>query len=144
MPTRSEPTPIAACSPCDGSVDLDGRDYYWNVSASVGHATSVDHHYDEIVGNFQNAIDAETNGSGQIVCAINNPVVTDAACVPINPFTASLAVDGSVKAIQSYVSGLYGQSQTDTEQDYLATVGGPLASLPGGDLQSNRDIRASH
>jgi outer membrane receptor protein involved in Fe transport len=120
----------------EGSVNFDGRDYYWNVSASVGHATSTDHHYDENVGNFQNAVDATTNGSGQIVCAINNPVVTDAACVPINPFVENLP-SGSVRAIQSYVAGLYGQTNTNTEQDYLATIGGPVATLPAGDVQSN-------
>ena len=120
----------------EGSVDFYGRDYYWNVSASVGHSRSTDHHYDEIVGNFQNAIDAVENGSGQIVCAINNPVVTNAACTPINPFTEYLP-SGSVKAIQSYVAGLYGQTNTDTEQDYLATISGPVASLPAGDVQSD-------
>ena len=120
----------------EGSLDVYGRDYYWNLSASVGHATSMDHHYDEIVSHFENAINAVTNGSSQIVCAINNPAVTDAACVPINPFTEYLPA-GSVKQIQSYVAGLYGQTNTNTEQDYLATIGGPVATLPAGDVQSN-------
>jgi outer membrane receptor protein involved in Fe transport len=118
----------------DGTFTFNGFDYYWDASGSVGHSESTDHHYDEIVSNFNNAVDAVTNGSGDIVCAINNPVVTDAACTPINPFTRLLPTS-SLSAIRSYATGLYGQSQSDTEQDYLATLGGPLATLPAGDLQ---------
>jgi len=120
----------------DGSLDLYGRDYYWSLSASVGHSDSTDHHYDEIVSHFRNATNPVLNGSGQIVCAINNPTVTDAACVPFNPFMEFLPAS-SAAAVQSYVAGLYGQTNADTQQDYLATIGGPVASLPGGDMQTN-------
>lgn len=120
----------------DGTFTLAGRDYHWSATGSIGHSSSSNTSYNEIVGNFDNAVDAVTNGSGQIVCAINNPVVTNAACVPINPFTASLPAS-SLKAIQNYVAGVFGQTQTNTEQDYLATVDGPLAPLPGGDLSGS-------
>ena len=118
----------------DGTFHWGSREYYWDVSGSVGHSDSTDHHYDEIVSHFNNAVDAVENGSGQIVCAINDAAVTDAACTPFNPFTRLLPT-ANAAAVRSYVAGIFGQSQEDTEQDYLATLGGPLATLPGGDLQ---------
>ena len=118
----------------DGSLHLGVRDYYWSLSASIGHSESTDHHYDEVVSRFNNAVDTTTNGAGEIVCAINAVTVTDPACTPLNPFTEFLP-SATAGQVRSYVSGIFGQKQFNTQQDYLATFGGPLATLPGGDLQ---------
>lgn len=118
----------------DGSFHFSGNEYYWEISGSLGHSESTDHHYDEIVSHFENAVDAVTNGSGDIVCRVNQVSVTDANCTPINPFVRVLS-GSNLTAIRNYATGLYGQSQSDTEQDFLANIGGPITALPGGDLQ---------
>ncbi|HVS77892.1 MAG TPA: TonB-dependent receptor [Steroidobacteraceae bacterium] len=112
----------------DGSFNLRGQDYYWELSAARGYTQNENSFYNVVSYRFNNAIDAVTNAAGQIVCGINNPTVTDPGCVPINPF-------GNVPlsaAAQAYVSGLFGVTQFDKEDDLLATLGGSLLELPAG------------
>jgi iron complex outermembrane recepter protein len=117
----------------DGSFSLRPGDYYWGLSASRGYSQNENSSYNVVSYRFNNAIDAVKNSSGQIVCAINNPTVTDPACVPLNPFgTQPLSA-----AAQAYVSGLFGLSQYLKEDDMLATFGGPVVALPADSLKFN-------
>jgi iron complex outermembrane receptor protein len=120
----------------EGTFGLDGHEYHWSATGSYGHSDSVNHYDNELQSNFNNSVNTVLNGSNQIVCAINNPVVTDPNCVPLNPFTTSIPTS-SLAAIQKYDTGIFGQTQKDTEQDYLATIDGPLTTLPGGDLSGS-------
>jgi iron complex outermembrane recepter protein len=115
----------------DGSLTLQPGDYYWEVSASRGYTQDENSQYNTVTYRFNNAIDPVRNAAGQIVCAINNPTVTDPACVPLDPFgTAPVS-----SAAQAYVSGLFGLTQYLKEDDVLATLGGPIVDLPAGELK---------
>jgi iron complex outermembrane recepter protein len=115
----------------DGAFTFNGRDYYWNVSASRGYTQNEDSSDNVVSYRFNNAIDAVRNPAGQIVCAINDPTVTDPACLPIDPFGNTPLSS----AQQAYVSGLFGLTQYEKEDDVLATLGGPLVDLPAGALK---------
>jgi len=117
----------------DGHFSLDTREYFWEVSASRGYTENAFDYYSVVVNRFNNAINSVRNSAGQIVCAINSPTVTDAACIPLNPF-GSQPISG---AAQDYVSGVFGQTQHEKEDDVLATFGGPIVTLPGGALKFN-------
>jgi iron complex outermembrane recepter protein len=117
----------------DGHFSLNAQDYFWEVSASRGYTQNDNQFYNVVVNRFNNAINTVRNSAGQIVCAINNPTVTDPGCVPLNPF-GSQPLTG---AAQNYVSGIFGQTQHETEDDILATFGGPIVTLPGGALKFN-------
>ncbi|MGH8320049.1 MAG: TonB-dependent receptor domain-containing protein [Steroidobacteraceae bacterium] len=117
----------------DGAFTLKDQDYYWDVSASRGYTQDEDSSENVVNYRFNNAIDSVKNSAGQIVCAINDPTVTDPACVPIDPFGNQLLSS----AAQAYVSGLYGLTQYEKEDNVLATLGGPLVDLPAGALKFN-------
>ena len=116
----------------DGTFNFVERDFDWNVSASRGHSQST-MNQDNVVLSLMttalNAVNIGTAASPNIVCAINSVSVTDPACKPINPFGSG----PYTTAQQNYVTGVFGQEQYDTEDDYLATLGGPIVKLPAGD-----------
>ena len=128
---KTDTESLRALFAIDGSFKLAPGDYYWQVSASHGYTQNENSSYNVLVNQFNNAINVVANGSGQPVCAINVPSVTDAACVPLNPFGNNPVS----AAAQAYVSGLFGLTQYEKEDDLLGTLGGPLAALPGGDLK---------
>jgi outer membrane receptor protein involved in Fe transport len=117
----------------DGHFSLNAEDYFWEVSASRGYTRNESQSYNVLVDHFNNAVNAVQNSAGQIVCAINRVTVTDPACIPLNPF-GSQPVSA---AAQNYVSGIFGQTQQEKEDDLLATFGGPVATLPGGAMKFN-------
>ncbi|MEA3181068.1 MAG: iron complex outerrane recepter protein [Gammaproteobacteria bacterium] len=115
----------------DGDFSWLNRDFDWSVSASRGHSHSTFNYDDVIVTNLNNALNAVNIGTAanpNIVCAINATTVVNPACQPINPFGS-----GPYSAAQqNYVTGVFGNEQVLTEDDYLATLGGPITSLPAG------------
>jgi iron complex outermembrane recepter protein len=117
----------------DGHFSVDSKEYFWEVSASRGYTENAFQYDNVVVNRFNNAINPALNGAGQIVCAINTPTVTDPACIPLNPFGSQPISP----AAQNYVSGLFGQTQHEKEDDILATFGGPIFTLPGGALKFN-------
>jgi outer membrane receptor protein involved in Fe transport len=124
----TDTTSLRALFSLDGTFTTKPGDYYWEVAASTGY-TQNENSFDNVVTyRFNNAINAVRNASGQIVCAINDPVVTDPACQPLNPF-GSTPLNG---AQQTYVSGTFGLTQYLKEDDVLATIGGPMFSVPAG------------
>jgi iron complex outermembrane receptor protein len=85
---------------------------------------------------FSNALNAVRNPAGQIVCAINADAITsndDAACVPINPFG-----NGNVSAAgRAYATAPTDVIYTNTQNDFLASLGGDIVTLPGGTSKFN-------
>jgi outer membrane receptor protein involved in Fe transport len=79
-------------------------------------------------------VSAVRNGAGQIVCAINADATTandDPACTPFDPF-------GNTQPSQQvidYVSTRLEDSVRNKQDDFLATIGGELITLPAGKLQ---------
>lgn len=131
----------------DGDFTVANRDFYWSVSASHGRVEGSLRAWDVINSRFNNAINATRNAAGEIVCAINADATAtndDPNCAPINPFG-----DGNVsQAARNYVSTLVGTDYVNKQTDLLATIGGSLFQLPGGEVKfsaayEHRDERAS-
>lgn len=99
---------------------------------------------------FLNSIDATRNAAGQIVCRVNETTVTDAACVPFNPFGSNAATN--MQAVRNYVnvSSLSGQKASqfvlsafmsgDLSQ-LFELPGGPISFAVGGEYREERASR---
>jgi len=86
------------------------------------------------ISRMRNAIDAVTNGSGQIVCRINADASTandDPACAPFNPFGRNRF---SPEAL-AYVTPHGFQTTAIRENVLAANVQGDLFTLPAGAVQ---------
>jgi outer membrane receptor protein involved in Fe transport len=118
----------------DGEFKLGGRNFYWSVSGSYGRVEGQVSSWGIVNARFNNAINAARNSAGQIVCAINadaSAANDDPACAPINPFGA-----GNVsQAARDYINAQIGQDYVNEQYDLLATLGGSLFRLPGGDVK---------
>jgi len=116
----------------DGDFSAADRDFYWSVSASYARVEGSIRSWDIWQSRFANAINSRLVG-GTAVCAINADTSTtndDPACAPINPFGVGNISD----AARNYVSALFGQDYENSQQDYLASLGGTLFALPGGNV----------
>jgi outer membrane receptor protein involved in Fe transport len=118
----------------DGEFNVGARQFYWSTSFSYGRTEASSRSWGVSNARFNNAINAVRNTAGTIVCAINNDAIAtndDTACAPINPFG-----DGNVSAAaRNYVGVLVGSDYVNEQYDALATLGGSLFTLPGGDLR---------
>lgn len=114
-------------------------DWNYEVSLNYGHMKSRQLERNDLHiftdgfadGPFLNAIDAVRNGAGQIVCRINQVIVTDPNCVPINV----LGVGAPSQAALNYVNRTSRVDSTASELDALAFVQGDSSqvfSFPGG------------
>jgi iron complex outermembrane receptor protein len=115
----------------DGDFNRFDRDFYYSLSYSYGQVNSKQQGWDINNAKFKNAINATTNAQGQIVCAINAVALTDPGCAPINPFGANTASVGAGR----YVSVPVGYSYENQQDDFLATLGGDIFSLPAGKMK---------
>lgn len=118
----------------DGDFDVGERNFYWSLSASHAETDGAQRGYAVWQTRFNNALQAVRNASGQIVCGINadaNPANDDPNCAPINPFG-----QGNVsQQARNYVNLLAGQDYLNTQDDYLATLGGDVLELPAGTVK---------
>ena len=118
----------------DGNFNFASRDFDWEVAVSRGHSESEYREDNIVVGRLNNALNAVnigTTANPNIVCAINATAVVDPACKPINPFGSG----PYTPAQQNYVSGMFGQDEYITHDDYLATLGAPIVALPAGEAR---------
>ncbi|MEJ0039717.1 MAG: TonB-dependent receptor [Gammaproteobacteria bacterium] len=86
------------------------------------------------ISRMRNAMDAVTNGAGQIVCRINADASTandDPACAPFNAFGRNRFSD----AAKAYVTPAGFQSTAIRENVVAANAQGDLFSLPAGAVQ---------
>jgi outer membrane receptor protein involved in Fe transport len=115
----------------DGDFDAMARNFYYSVSLSHAENDGQQRAWGVWNAHFTNAISAARNAQGQIVCSINAVTVVDPACAPINPFG-----QGNVTAAaQAYVDLRTGQDYLNKQDDFLATIGGDLFSLPAGKVK---------
>lgn len=134
LPTRENTTTtdtVRGVLALDGDFDLGERNFYWSVSASHAETDGESYGWGVNTARFNNAVNAVRNGSGAIVCGINADATTandDAACAPINPF----GVGNVTQEARLYVTAPIGQDYLNTQDDYLATLGGDLFELPAG------------
>lgn len=118
----------------EGDFSVGSKDFYWSASASHAQVDGRTRNWQVINARFNNAISAVRNSSGQIVCAVNADNIAandDPACAPINPFG-----DGNVSdEARRYISTTAGLNYRNRQTDFLATLGGSLLELPGGNLK---------
>lgn len=108
-----------------------GSRWKWDVSYQYGKTKFRQDAYNLFnLLNAPKAVDAVTNGAGEIVCRINQAAVTDPACAPINLFGEG-RFSPEAKA---YVTGR-GFQTTDNDQHHVAAnLSGSLIDLPAGAL----------
>lgn len=134
LPTRenvSTTNTARAVIALDGDFDFADRNFYWSLSATRAETDGESSGWGVNTTRFNNAINAVRNGAGAIVCGINADAITtndDAACAPINPF----GVGNVSQDARLYVAAPIGQRYLNTQDDYLATLGGELVELPAG------------
>ncbi len=114
----------------NGDFSLFARDFTWSASDAYAETDSKQEMGDEYVSHFNNAINAVTNASGQIVCAVNAVKVVDPGCQPINIF--GITPGQLQSAARNYISIPTGQWIHNSMNDFLATLGGDMVALPAG------------
>ncbi|HTG63826.1 MAG TPA: TonB-dependent receptor, partial [Sphingomicrobium sp.] len=125
----------------DGTFSVGDRKYDWELVANYGRSKVVGRSKQLVQQNFENAIDAVDEGvfnggapNGNIIC---RPGFTSASietgsstCSPINPFGS-----GNIsQAALDYILADADPSSINTQFVATASVNGPIATLPGGDL----------
>ncbi len=134
LPTREnnlQTDTVRALLALDGDFDVGERNFYWSVSASHAETDGELRGWGVWTSRFNNAVNAVRNSAGNIVCGINADASTandDPACAPLNPF----GVGNVSQEARLYVTTPIGQDYLNTQDDYLATLGGDLIALPGG------------
>jgi len=137
LPTREntyQTDTVRALLSLDGDFDVGDRNFYWSASFSHAETDGETRGYGVWTSRFNNAINAVRNSSGQIVCGVNADATTandDPACAPINPF----GVGNVSQEARLYATVPIGQDYLNTQDDFLATLGGDLFTLPAGKLK---------
>lgn len=134
LPTReifNTTETVRAVLALDGDFDFAERNFYWSLSASHAETDGESYGWGVNTARFNNAINAVRNSAGAIVCGVNADAITannDAACAPLNPFgTGNVSQEARL-----YVTTPVGSDYLNTQDDYLATLGGDLFELPAG------------
>lgn len=134
LPTREgtlETDTVRALVALEGDFDVGDRNFYWSLSASHAETDGEQRGYGVWTTRFNSAVQAVRNAAGQIVCGINADASTandDPNCAPINPFG-----QGNVsQEARLYATVPIGQDYLNTQDAFLATLGGDLFDLPAG------------
>jgi outer membrane receptor protein involved in Fe transport len=119
----------------DGSFDIGGRKWNWEVVANYGRAKTKGYSLEVVQQNFENAVGAITadnpNGIPCLAGLQNAPISTvSSTCVPLNLFGIGL---NSPDAL-NYVLAPSRPTGINKQRVFTASVNGPTFSLPGGDL----------
>jgi iron complex outermembrane receptor protein len=131
---RLETDTARAVLSLDGDFDLGERNFYWNLSASHAETDGAQRGWGVWQTRFNNALQAVRTASGNIVCGINADATTandDPLCTPINPFGQGNVTQDA----RNYVNLQVGQDYLNTQDDYLATLGGDVLQLPAGKMK---------
>jgi outer membrane receptor protein involved in Fe transport len=133
-PTREgtfETDTFRALISLDGDFSVGDKNYYYSLSASDAQTLGQQRAWGTWTTRFNNAVQAQKNAAGAIVCAINNdanPLNDDPACSPINPFGRGNVSQGA----RDYIDLRTGQDFLNNQEDFLATIGGDVFKLPAG------------
>lgn len=117
----------------DGDFYVGKRDFYFQLAYSYGVVRSTRYSYAPLLTQVTNALDAVTGPLGTPICSINAVTVTDAACVPINPFGMGNILDGA----RAYATVELNPETLSKQGDLLATLGGDVIELPAGTMKFN-------
>jgi outer membrane receptor protein involved in Fe transport len=133
-PTREgnlETDTIRGLLSLDGDFNYAERNFYYSVSFSHAENDGDQRAWGVNTTRFNNAVQAVKTSAGSIVCGINADASTandDPNCVPINPF----GVGNVTPQARAYIDLLIGQEYLNTQDDFLATLGGDIVTLPAG------------
>lgn len=119
---------------------LDGNlhilaDKPWNFEAYFNHGEArVSSRNPELnQQNFLNALNSTKDASGNIICApgfTNSPIGTiSPTCAPFDPFGSQVT-----QAAKDYITTIAKPTNLNKQDDFVASIAGPLVNLPGGDL----------
>lgn len=118
----------------DGNFNLGERQYNWEIVANFGRAKTKGFSREIVQQNFENAVDAVDDGSGNIICrpGYTNALIQTASstCVPLNLFGNGL----NSKAALDYILADSEPTGINKQRVFTASISGPVATLPGGDL----------
>jgi outer membrane receptor protein involved in Fe transport len=136
----------------EGAVGIDGSfdDGKWKYSAHYSHGeidSDQQIHNSRIAANFTKAINAVTNGAGQIVCAVNADAITtndDPACAPVNPFgrgNISTAATNYIRGTQqSFTTNKLDSAGVELQGDLFSLWAGPLTIAVGAEARWEEQV----
>ena len=120
----------------NGDFALGERSYTWEIAANYGYSRDTIRTPAYVFQNVQNALNATTDASGNIVCAgspVNSPVVTGSPnCAPLNIF----GLGSPSAAARAYITHNALATSIDTQRDVTANVSGDVVKLPAGSLKA--------
>lgn len=115
----------------DGSFQALGREMRFELVGNYGRSTTQGNERVLVQQNFENALNAVRDASGNIVCApgaVNANIATiSSTCAPINPFGQQISA-----AARDYVTAIADPRAVNEQWVVTASVSGTLFDLPGG------------
>ena len=119
----------------DGDFSVGSKNFKWEASANYGRSRTEGRNYELVQQNFENALNAVRDPSGNIVCApgyTNAPIATiSATCAPLNIF----GVGQASQAARNYIFAIASPVSVNSQLVLNANVTGPIAHIWGGDVQ---------
>ena len=109
----------------EGAFEVAGRSVSWDISYNRGESESETQNTQLVQANYEEALDVEVDGSGNIVCSSGN-----SACVPLNIFgivTDPAAID--------YVTVQGFENAKIVQKVFEANISAEIIDLPGGPMQ---------
>lgn len=118
----------------DGTLSvLKDKDWRFEAYFNYGRALVTSENPELNQQNFLNALNSTLDANGNIVCApgyTNSPIATvSSTCAPLNPFGQQIS-----QAAKDYVTTIARPRTVNEQYDAVASISGPLATLPGGNL----------
>lgn len=118
----------------DGTFDALAGTWNWEVVGNYGRSKTSGYSRELVQKNFENAVDAVLDGSGNIIC---RPGHTNATIQTVSSTCAPLNLFGTGRASQAaldYISAIARPESLNKQKVFSASVAGPLFALPGGDF----------
>lgn len=130
----------------EGAIGIDGSfGNGWKYSAHYSHGEVYQNQQvlnSRLTANFTKAINAVTNASGQIVCAVNadaNTTNDDPACAPLNPFGSGAASAAALAYVrgtqQSFTTNKLDATGVSLQGDLFNLWAGPLTVAVGAEAR---------
>ncbi len=117
----------------NGDFSIGERNYNWEFAFNYGYSRNKSAQPGYIFQNVQNALNATTDASGNIICA-GNPVPApissgSSTCAPLNIF----GLGSPSAAARAYITHDALASSIDTQRDTTLNLSGDLIKLPAGE-----------
>jgi len=126
----------------DGSFSVGGREWTWEVVGNYGYSKTKGREPVLVQQNFENAVDAVLDENGNIICRPgyeNAPIETlSSVCAPLNLFGSGQMSQAAL----DYITTIADPTGINKQLVGTASVTGPFASLPGGDLSFALGVEA--